>query len=192
MPLVHVNRLSLDQHIDLARSLLATPSGGLFPVLLCVAALRALDGRFQLGWSIDWQGINVSDAASGVGGDVTVRREGTVLLSIEITERPIDGARVRATFATKIAPSAQNDYIFLHGAAPPTEDARAAARAYFAQGHDISLIDLTAWLVPMLGSIGPAGRSTFTRNIVELLSSVDIKTDMKVAWNDRVRKVITP
>jgi len=184
--------LSLDQHIDLARSLLATPSGGLFPVLLCVAALRALDGRFQLGWSIDWQGINVSDAASGVGGDVTVRREGTVLLSIEITERPIDGARVRATFATKIAPSAQNDYIFLHGAAPPTEDARAAARAYFAQGHDISLIDLTAWLVPMLGSIGPAGRSTFTRNIVELLSSVDIKTDMKVAWNDRVRKVITP
>ena len=190
--LVQVNRLSLDQHIDLARALLATPSGGLFPVLLCVAALQSLNERFQLGWSIDWQGINVSDAASGVGGDVTVRRKGSVLLSIEITERPIDGARVRATFVTKIAPTAQDDYIFLHGAAAPTDDARDAARAYFAQGHDISLIDLVAWLVPLLGSIGPQGRAAFTRNIVELLASPDIRTDVKVAWNEQVREIITP
>jgi hypothetical protein len=102
--LARIARLSLDQYEHLIDGLLQTPSGGLLPVLLAVAMFNTIRKCFNLDWEIEWQGINVADRASGVGGDITVKRSGKIMLAVEVTERPIDRSRVVATFNTKIAP----------------------------------------------------------------------------------------
>jgi hypothetical protein len=89
---------------------------------------------------VEVQGINVADKASGAGGDVTVRRDGQVVMAFEITERAIDENRVRRTYADKISPQALSDYVFVFHQAPPTPAAEAVARKLFAQGHDLQLL----------------------------------------------------
>jgi hypothetical protein len=187
--LSRINRLSTNQYSRLFEGLLATMSGGRFPVVLVVAALEALKSAYGLAWEINYQGINVADAASGAGGDVTVIRKGEIVLSIEITERVVDADRVRATFRTKISPNALEDYIFMTGVAP-TAAARAAAAAYFAQGHEINFVPLTDWLVTVLMTLGSSGRKALTEKIIELLDSFDVPATMKVAWNDQVRSIV--
>jgi hypothetical protein len=83
------------------------------PVLLSVAMLRTINECFGLGLDIEYQGINVADAASGAGGDITAKKDGTVLLTIEITERSISRGRVVSTFNTKISPNKLDDYLVL-------------------------------------------------------------------------------
>lgn len=63
--LSRVSRMSLDQYATLISKLLQMQSGGLIPVLLTVAMLRTIKRCFSLPWQVDWQGINVSDRASG-------------------------------------------------------------------------------------------------------------------------------
>lgn len=88
--------------------MLTTPSGGLIPVLLAVSAFSAIRDTYLLPWDIRWQGINVADSPSGAGGDITINREGKTVISIEVTERVIDKARVVSTFNTKISPHSTN------------------------------------------------------------------------------------
>ena len=64
----------------------ATPSGGLLPVLLAVATFTAIKEAYGLPWKIDWRGINVADAASGAGGDITVSRDEKPVISVEVTK----------------------------------------------------------------------------------------------------------
>jgi SacI restriction endonuclease len=123
-----IRRLSIEQYESLIDALLHVPSGGRFPVLLAVATFQTIKGCFGLDWSIEWQGINVADRASGVGGDITIWRDSKPILAVEITQRPIDRSRVVSTFNTKILPSGIDDYLFLFSVAAPTDDARAAAR----------------------------------------------------------------
>ena len=105
--------LSLNQYEVLSSGLLSTQSGGRFPVLLVVAVFKTIKNFFGLKeWNIVWQGINVTDMASGVGGDVTITRGNQTLLAVEVTERPLDRSRVVATFNTKIAPGGIEDYLF--------------------------------------------------------------------------------
>jgi hypothetical protein len=96
-------RISLEQYGTLISGLLATPSGGRFPVLLVTAAFSTIKDFFGLDWDVRAQGINVADAAAGVGGDITIMQGGRTLLAAEITERPLDRSRVVSTFNTKIA-----------------------------------------------------------------------------------------
>jgi SacI restriction endonuclease len=90
--LLHVQRLSLDQYESLISELLQVSSGGRMPVLLAVAMFQTIVECFALNWSVEWQGINVADRASDVGGDITVKQNDEILLSVEVTERPIDRA----------------------------------------------------------------------------------------------------
>jgi hypothetical protein len=184
-----IKRFRLDQHESLVQSLLQTPSGGLLPVLLSAAMFQTIQGCFSLPWEIEWQGINVADRASGVAGDITVKRDGQVVLAVEVTERPIRRDRVVSTFNTKIAPFGLDDYLFFFTAAPPTEDARATARQYFAQGHDINFVPIKDWIMTTLTTIGPSCRSMFTEALVKLLSSESVPATLKVAWNDYVQKL---
>ena len=101
IPISRIQRLGLDQYELVIVNLLRTPSGGLIPVLLAVAMFKTISDCFTLQWDIDWQGINVADSASNVGGDITVKSDGRILLVIEVTERTIDKARIRSTFNTK-------------------------------------------------------------------------------------------
>lgn len=188
--LARINRLSLDQHSQLVAELLKIKSGGLMPVILSVAAFRSLSLTYGLGWSVDFQGINVADAASGAGGDITISREGTVLIAVEVTEREIDKARVRSTFSSKISPNALSDYLFIHSSTPPSDDAKTAAMAYFAQGHDINFISIEDWINTLLSFIGTSGRQTFTAQIINLLSLPDVPAKLRVAWNALVPKIV--
>jgi hypothetical protein len=189
--LARINRLSLEQHLALVGRLLEVKSGGLIPVILSVAGLRSIDRIYGLGWEIVWQGINVADAASGAGGDITVLRDGKVLFAVEVTEREIDGARVRSTFASKIAPKALQDYLFFFTLSPPSASAAAVARAYFAQGHDINFLSVADWLRSVLTTIRQDGRSYFTMAITDLLDTADTPSRIKVAWNESVRAVVS-
>lgn len=189
IPLRHVKRLSLEQYKTLVGALLQTPSGGLMPVLLAVANFRTIQACFGLPWEIEWQGINVSDAASGAGGDITVRRDGATVLVVEITERLIDKKRVISTFNTKISPQAIDDYLFFYGACSPTEEAREITKQYFAQGHDINFVPVQEWIITTLTTIGPRCRAMFTENVITLLSSGTVSADFKLAWNDQIQKL---
>jgi len=142
---------------------------------------------FDLEWRIESQGINVADAPSGAGGDVTVFKDNeSVLLSIEVTERRVDRSRVVSTFNTKIAPSGVEDYLFLVGATQPSEEAKAQARRYFAQGHEINFVHICDWIVMLLATLGKKGRDLFNSNLMELLDHPDVPQVVKVAWNESV------
>ena len=144
----------------------------------------------KLPWEVEWQGINVSDKASGAGGDITIKREGSTVLAVEVTERPIDRGRVISTFNTKISPHAIDDYLFFFSAAVPTEEARAAAKQYFAQGHDINFVPVKDWIITTLTTIGSKCRAQFTENFIELLSVGTVPGKLKVAWNDLIQGLV--
>ena len=162
--LSHIKRLSLEQFNSLISGMLQIPSGGWLPVLFSVAMFKTIKECFGLNWKIEWQGINVADKAAGVGGDITISENDEVILAVEVTERPIDRSRVVSTFNTKIAPHGINDYLFFFSSAHPLDEARDAARQYFAQGHDISFLPVHDWLIHSLGTIGPKCRGQFTEN----------------------------
>ena len=189
---LHVQRLSLDQYESLISGLLQVPSGGRMPVLLAVAMFQTISQCFALNWSVDWQGINVADRASDVGGDITVKQNDETLLSVEVTERPIDRARVLSTFQTKILRHGISDYLFFFSSNAPAPDARMLARQYFGQGHDISFLPVGDWLVHSLGTIGPRCRSYFITNFITLLGARDVPAVLKLAWNDQIRCLLEP
>jgi hypothetical protein len=189
IPLRKIARLSLDQFSTLINGLLSTPSGGLMPVLLAVAMFQTIKGCYGLNWEIRWQGINVADSASGVGGDITVLRDGEIVLVVEVTERPIKRERVVSTFNTKISPSGLDDYLFFYSANPPTDDARTAAQKYFAQGHDINFVSVRDWIVTTMTTIGPKCRAMFTSNVLGLFAGKGTPAAIKQTWNDQVAAV---
>jgi len=189
--LSRVKRLSLDQYSVLVGRLLQTPSGGRLPLLLCVAMFETIKRSFNLDWEIISLGINVADTAAGTGGDITIKRDGSPVLTVEITEREIDRARVVSTFNTKISPLGLDDYIFFFTASPPTEDARAATRQYFSQGHDINFLSIQEWLVNCLGTIGARNRQVFMDEFLKLISGPGVPSGLKVTWNDIIKELIS-
>lgn len=188
--LLHVQRLSVEQYEKLIAGLLQVPSGGRFPVLLAVAMFQTLKKCFSLSWSIEWQGINVADRASDVGGDITIKAGSEIILAVEVTERPIDRARVLSTFSTKVLRHGISDYLFFFALALPTSDARALAQQYLAQGHDISFLPVKDWLVSTLGTIGPRCRADFIVHFISLFGSADIPATLKLAWNEHIRRLV--
>ena len=190
IPLTRLQRISLEQYGALIAGLLATPSGGRFPVLLVLAAFRAIRDFFGVDWTVESQGINVADAAAGARGDITVRSGEGVLLAAEITERPVDRNRVVATFSTKIAPSSIEDYLFFVRLADLEEAARAQARQYFAQGHEVNFLEIKDWILMSLATMGTHGRAVFNRTLTELLDGPDVPRSLKVAWNSQVNRLV--
>jgi hypothetical protein len=188
--LARVTRISVEQYEALIARLLSTQSGGRLPVLLAVAMFRTLQEHFHLPWQIDFQGINVADAASGTGGDITIRQDGRIILAAEVTERIVDRARVEATFTTKIAEAGIQVYLFF---AKPSADstARQQAHRYFAQGHEINFVDLSQWIRSCLVTVGASGWSAFNWILLELLGAKDVPTALKVAWNNHLTAVVS-
>lgn len=190
VPLSQISRLSLEQYDQLLSSMLQTQSGGLIPVVLVVAILSTIKSCFSLKWEIEFQGINVSDKASGAGGDVTVTLAGQTILAIEVTERPIEKARVVSTFNTKVVRAGIQDYLFVYSNALPTEDARKIARTYFSQGHEMNFVQVKDWILNNLATLGARCRGLFTKELLALLNTREVPASVKIAWNDIVRKVV--
>lgn len=190
IPLSRISRLSLEQYQSLVSRLLRIQSGGLIPVLLSVAMLGTIKTCYRLKWEIRWQGINVADKASGAGGDITVTQNGDVILAIEVTERPIEKARVVSTFNTKIVRSGIEDYLFIYSNSLPSDGARQAAHTYFTQGHEINFLQVADWIVNNLGTIGAKCRMMFTQEVLALFDTRDVPASVKMAWNDIVRELV--
>lgn len=190
IPLSKLQRMSLAQYDILISGLLATPSGGRFPVLLVVATFQAIKDFFNLDWQVNWQGINVADAPSGAGGDITIVSSGQTLMAAEVTERPVDKSRVVAIFNTKIAPTGIEDYLFFVRVSGVSPEARQQAHQYFAQGHELNFLEIKDWILMTLATMGKKGRAAFNKFLVELLDAADVPRTLKVAWNDQVAKII--
>lgn len=191
VPLTRVQRMSLEQITELISHLLHTPSGGRLPVYTVVAMFKAISQRFALGWDVQWQGINVADTASGVGGDISVLSGDTTLLVAEVTERTVDRTRVLATFNSKVGPGGIADYLYFVGNRPQPEEALQQARRYFAQGHEINFVVIVEWVEAVLATLGREGRSHYLEAMIELLSDVDTPAAVKTMWNESVDRIIS-
>ncbi len=187
-----LQRVSLDQYDALITGLLATPSQGRFPVVLLVATFRAISGYFEQGWTVDVQGINQPDGPSGAGGDITIKKDDKTLLVAEVTERPVDIARVVATFQTKIAPNQIEDYLFFIRPSGASLEARRQAHQYFAQGHEVNFLEIKPWILMALATMGRRGRQLFNQFALELLGANDIPRTLKVAWNTQIEGLVAP
>jgi len=188
IPLSKLQRISLEQYDALITGLLATPSGGRFPMLLIEATFCAIKEAFNLTWTIDVQGINVADGAAKAGGDIEIQQDGEIVLAAEVTERPVEKNRVRATFQTKIAPHGIEDYLFFV-TAMVNQEAMQQARQYFSQGHEVNFLSIKNYIIVTLTSIGKKGREAFNRILTERLEGSDVPAEIKVAWNDQIFRI---
>lgn len=111
-------------------------------------------------------------------------------LAIEVTERPIDRARVEATFNNKVLRHNLKDYLFFFTDILPSPDAYALARRYFGQGHEMTFLPILQWLIDGLATIGSNGRPFFTMHVLDLLRSRDTPASMKLAWNETIRMLL--
>ena len=159
-------------------------------MLLVVSMLRTIKNCYRLTWEIAYQGINVSDKASGALGDVTVTQDDKVLLAIEITERVVARDRVVSTFNTKILTAGIEDYLFLYSSDAPSKDAHEVARTYFSQGHEINFLPVADWLVNNLATIGRRCREKFTAELVQAIDDSKVPAKVKLGWNNVVHATV--
>ena len=191
VPLTRIQRMSLEQIGELIARLLALPSGGRMPMYVVIAAFNAIDGHFNCGWDVRWQGINVSDAAAGSGGDIEIASDGSILLAAEVTERLVDRNRVVATFNSKIGPHGIEDYLFFVNSGDQSPDTIRQVRQYFAQGHAINFVVIADWIYAVLATLGSGGRARFIESLLELLELPDTPTAMKVNWNQCIDRIVS-
>lgn len=190
IPLSKLQRISLEQYGILIDALLSTPSGGRFPVMLVEATFASISNIYGLNWTIEVQGINVSDRASGAGGDILIKAGEMTVLAVEVTERSVEKSRVISTFQTKIAPQGIEDYLFLVRG-ETDDDVVRQSRQYFSQGHEVNFLQIKDWIIMILATIGRAGRSIFYTLITERLSGADVPATLKVAWNKAIERITT-
>lgn len=159
-------------------------------MILVISALQAIKEFFDLQWDITWQGINVADSASGVGGDITVTAGKEIIMAVEVTERPVNRSRVVSTFNTKIAPFGLEDYLFFIGSADVEPAARQQARQYFAQGHEVNFVEIKNWILTLLATMGNKGRTAFNQQMIQMLETDEVPSTMKTAWNEQLDRLV--
>lgn len=174
--LMRVDRLSLDQLDTVIDILLQTRSGGYIPVLLTVAMLETLNQRFGLAWNIEWQGINVSDRAANVAGDITVRQNEQTIFVLEVTERPLEVQRLRDVFETKMSTHNIRDYLFVVTVSSMDEQVQKEVVKYFRQNYDINILELQPWIRHLLSITGATGRQIFANKLIELIDKDTISS----------------
>ncbi|HEX3579752.1 MAG TPA: restriction endonuclease, SacI family [Thermoanaerobaculia bacterium] len=184
--LARLQRISLDQYKRLLDGLLNTPSGGLLPVLLVAAAFETIKSYFDLPWVITRQGINVADAASEAGGDITIKSGGRTVLTAEVTDREMTRERIVKIFNTKISPQSIQDYLCFLKSVPKDGEVHAQARRYFAQGHEVNFIAISEWILMIQATLGTSGRAMFNSHLCTLLEGDDVPKSVKVAWNEHI------
>ena len=188
--LVSVEKLSIEQTRYFLDTFLHNPSGGMIPMLVSRALFEAVNEFYRCGWSIDCQGVNSADGATGTPGDLTIRRGEEIVKAIEVTERPIGVTRVETTFHTKIATNAVRDYLFIYTSAVPDEGVYDVAKIYFAQGYDVNFIKLTNLAAAVFAAGDASMRRMFMDRMLGLLRQGDVPAAVKTAWNDALQAVL--
>jgi hypothetical protein len=188
--LSRLQRMSLEQYDTFISGLLTIPSGGRIAVFLVLSVFNAIREHFGLNWTIDFQGINVADAAAGAGGDITIKRGDEIVLAAEVTERPVDRNRVATTFNAKIAPNGIEDYLFFVNLATVAPEAKDQTRHYFTQGHEVNFLEMKDWILAILATLGKDGRERFFRHLLAFIEAPDVPRSMKVGWNRQVERLV--
>jgi hypothetical protein len=176
---------NLSQLAVLISGLMELRSGGRIPSFLAIALFQTISECHKLGWEIDFQGINVADKFTGAVGDITVRKDGEVVLGVEITERTVEKDRVALVFKQKVSPGNVRDYLFI-STAQPADEAVNVARNYTAVGHEMNFVQLKDWLLNNLATLGPDCRTLFQNKLADLVGSLETPAELKVAWNDKM------
>jgi hypothetical protein len=187
--LKRIAKPNLEQLARLIEGLLKVKSGGRIPAILATALFQTINECHALEWEIDFQGINVADKSSGAVGDITIRKGAAIILGVEVTERPIDQARVTLTFNQKVSPSGLADYLFVT-TAKPEKEALDAARSYTGVGHEMNFVPLAPWLIHNLATVGPTCRATFQAKVIDLISAEGTSADLRVAWNSKMDEAL--
>ena len=190
IPLARIGRFSIEQYEQLLLELLQYQSGGLLPVLITVAFFQMLSEHYSLHWDVFYQGINVADSAAGAEGDVTIKVNGTTILAIEITERPLDQRRIVSTFNTKIILNDVKEYLFIYTHTVPDESAQQAARNLFSRGYEINFVNIVEMIKNNFLVLPASAREVFTNKLMILLESRDVAAAIKIKWNDSVKAVL--
>lgn len=180
---------NLEQLGALIDGLSKVKSGGRFPAFLATAMFQTIGECHELGWEVEFQGINVADKFTGAVGDITIRKDGEIVLGIEVTERAISKGRVTQTFDEKVSPTGLADYLFVT-TAKPDDEALSAARSYTAVGHEMNFVELRSWLISNLATIGPRCRALFQQKMLALVAGDGSTADLKVAWNAKMDAAI--
>ena len=160
---------------------MAVRSGGRLSALLTTAMFQTISECHNLDWEVVFQGINVADSVSGAVGDITIKKHGAIVLGIEVTDRKIDRGRVTSTFESKIAPNGLEDYLFVTTVLPE-RGVYATLSNYTGVGHEMNFVQLQAWLVNNLATIGPRCPEPFFKHACSIFCSLKMQS-LKVAWN---------
>ncbi|MGH9783475.1 MAG: restriction endonuclease, SacI family [Terriglobia bacterium] len=184
-----IARPNLEQLTRLISGLIIIKSGGRIPAMLATAMFQTINECYNLGWDVDFQGINVADKASGAVGDIAIKKHGVVLIGVEVTERTVDQGRVTLIFDQKVSPSGLNDYLFVTTTTPDA-GANEAARNYTGVGHEMNFVDLEPWLRNNLATIGQPCRAIFQSKMIDLLTKQGVPADLRVAWNSKMDSAI--
>jgi hypothetical protein len=154
-----------------------------------VALLESVNEIDQHGWTIDYQGINVADLVPGVGRDITIDRNADVLVTIEVTERPVHRSRVTSTFNNEISRAGIQDYLFAVHLNHVDSAAIEQTETYFSQGHEVNFVYIGAWLANMLATLSRQGRESFNQQLLSILVSPEVPRSLKVSWNECMRDI---
>lgn len=179
----------LEQLKRLIEGMLTVKSGGRIPAILATALFQTISECHGLGWEVEFQGINVADKFSGAVGDIAIRKGASIILGVEVTERPIDQARVTLTFNQKISPVGLTDYLFI-STAQPEKEALNAARSYTGVGHEMNFVPLAGWLIHNLATVGPSCRAVFQSKVIDLITAQPTSADLRVAWNNKMDEAL--
>jgi hypothetical protein len=187
--LKRIAKPNLEQLARLIEGMLTVKSGGRIPAILATALFQTISECHALGWEVEFQGINVADKSSGAVGDITIRKSGAIILGVEVTERPIDQARVTLTFNQKVSPNALADYLFIT-TTKPEKEAIDAARSYTGVGHEMNFVPLAPWVIHNLATVGPVCRATFQAKVIDLINAQATSADLRVAWNNKMDEAL--
>jgi hypothetical protein len=72
---------------------------------------------------------------------------------------------------------------------PPSADSFLVAKKYFAQGHEISFLQIHSWVYNNLATMGSKCRETFLHELTTQLSGRDVPSKLKVSWNQIIRSL---
>jgi len=183
-------RSGFPQLMDDLDAFLSKPSGGLRPLAVASALFKILGEGFSLFDDVQSQGVNEADAATGMPGDIMCRRDGKLCLVVEVKDRGLTLADVRAsTRKAREAEGDLSDLLFAVSSVREKDQDEIASLVHsnWAAGlniYTVNLLDLSCHAFALLKE---EWRIQFVRAICNELDSRQDQAARK-AWHDLLLK----
>jgi len=162
-------RVSLPDLRDLLADFLSDASGGLRPLVVATAAMRVFGKGFKLFGSVQSEGSNEADSASGVPGDIMCYdTDGKLMLAVEVKDRHLSLADIKAS--VRKSRQAEGEMSNLLFAAPGLQQrdrdaAQTTIHAAWTTGLNVYRVDIVEFIVHGLVLLDEIWRPTLLREI---------------------------